>query len=122
MSQMPEEGSKFSIVDDLWRAVMKSVGRNTNCLIATAVPRIVENLTEANRLLDEIQHGLNKYLEMKRLFFPRYVTFHSILIRIVLIVHSDSLFSDVLIAFLLNYVRHCSFSSLYAGVWGFAIR
>jgi dynein heavy chain, axonemal len=71
MSQMPEEGTKFNTVDGYWRAIMKAVARNTNCLIATGVPNMLDNLIEANRLLEDIQRGLNKYLEMKRLYFPR---------------------------------------------------
>jgi dynein heavy chain len=71
MSQMPDEGAKFSTVDGLWRAIMSRVAKNTNCLIATGVPKMLDDLIEANSLLEDIQRGLNKYLEMKRLFFPR---------------------------------------------------
>jgi len=72
MSQMPEEGRKFGIVDGLWREIMVAVSFNLNCLIATEVPNMLNNLLQANNILEEIQRGLNKYLEMKRLFFPRY--------------------------------------------------
>ena len=75
MSQMPEEGSKFSTVDGYWRSIMAIVSKDTNCLRATGVPKMLDRLVEANRLLEDIQHGLNKYLEMKRLFFPRSVDF-----------------------------------------------
>ena len=71
MSQMPDEGSKFSTVDGYWRSIMTGVSKDTNCLKATAAPKMLDKLVEANRLLEDIQRGLNKYLEMKRLYFPR---------------------------------------------------
>lgn len=71
MAQMPEEGRKFGIVDTYWKDIMTEAVKDTDCLVATAQPRMLDRLTEANQLLDEIQKGLNAYLEKKRLYFPR---------------------------------------------------
>jgi len=101
VAQMPEEGRKFSVVDGYWRDVMTEAVRSTHTrtrtrmhtitctlsltgltcaasqvrdphvLAATAQPNMLERLQESNVLLEEIQKGLNNYLEMKRLYFPR---------------------------------------------------
>jgi len=73
MAQMPEESRKFTIVDSYWRAIMVESVKDTNCLVVTDQPNMLNRLVEANNLLEEIQHGLNAYLEMKRLYFPRLV-------------------------------------------------
>ena len=73
MAQMPEEGRKFGIVDSYWKDIMTEAVKDTNCLVATGQPNMLGRLQEANILLDEIQKGLNQYLEKKRLYFPRYV-------------------------------------------------
>jgi len=73
MAQMPEEGRKFTIVDSYWRAIMIESVKDNNCLVVTDQPNMLNRLVEANNLLEEIQHGLNAYLEMKRLYFPRFV-------------------------------------------------
>ena len=71
MAQMPEEGRKFGIVDSYWRAVMDETSKNKNCIVSTGQNNMLGRLKEANVLLEEIQKGLNVYLEKKRLYFPR---------------------------------------------------
>ncbi|XP_074648811.1 dynein axonemal heavy chain 3-like [Tubulanus polymorphus] len=72
MAQMPEEGRKFGIVDSYWRDIMTESIKDTHCLAATAQANMLGRLREANVLLEEIQKGLNAYLEKKRLYFPRF--------------------------------------------------
>lgn len=71
MAQMPEEGRKFGIVDRYWREIMGESVKDAHALVVTAQPNMLDKLKESNRLLEEIQKGLNDYLEKKRLFFPR---------------------------------------------------
>lgn len=74
LAQMPEEGRKFGVVEVLWREVMTESVKNPSCLVATAQRDMLRRLTDSNILLEEIQKGLNDYLEKKRLFFPRYIS------------------------------------------------
>ncbi|KAF6772084.1 hypothetical protein AHF37_09495 [Paragonimus kellicotti] len=71
LAQMPEEGRKFGVVDVLWREVMTEAAVNPSCLVATDQRDMLRRLTDAHILLEEIQKGLNDYLEKKRLYFPR---------------------------------------------------
>lgn len=71
MAQMPEEGRKFGTVDGYWRDIMAEAVKDCHCLAATAQPNMLSRLVEANALLEDIQKGLNAYLEKKRLYFPR---------------------------------------------------
>ncbi|XP_030740234.2 dynein axonemal heavy chain 3 [Echinops telfairi] len=72
IAQMPEEGRKFAIVDTYWKSIMSQAVKDARVLMAADQPRMSEKLQEANLLLDDIQRGLNDYLEQKRLFFPRF--------------------------------------------------
>ncbi|KAI9097032.1 dynein heavy chain and region D6 of dynein motor-domain-containing protein [Phlyctochytrium arcticum] len=72
MNQMPEEGKKFKMVDMSWRKMMKAVNEDRHVMKATEVPQILEDLQRNNLMLEAILKGLNSYLEIKRLFFPRF--------------------------------------------------
>lgn len=69
---MPTEVKKFSFVDKLWRNIMRSTTENPLVIQATEYPNMLRDLNRANVLLEEVQKGLNDYLEKKRLFFPRF--------------------------------------------------
>lgn len=71
MRQMPTEARNFRDVDKEWRAVMGATHRQPLVLPATDLPGLLKKLRLNNSLLDDIQRGLNDYLEKKRLFFPR---------------------------------------------------
>ncbi|XP_053190892.1 dynein axonemal heavy chain 3 [Scomber japonicus] len=72
IAQMPEEGRKFAIVDGYWKDIIGEAVKDTRVLVATSQPNMLERLQESNVFLDDIQKGLNTYLEKKRLYFPRF--------------------------------------------------
>ncbi|XP_039631019.1 dynein heavy chain 3, axonemal [Polypterus senegalus] len=72
IAQMPEEGRKFGIVDCYWKDIIAEALKDTKVLVATSQTNMLGRLQESNVLLEEIQKGLNTYLEKKRLFFPRF--------------------------------------------------
>lgn len=46
--------------------------KDCHALVATGFPNQLKKLRDSNALLEEIQKGLNDYLEKKRLYFARY--------------------------------------------------
>lgn len=72
MRQMPAEGKKFQTVDATWRSTMAGAVADPAALKAMRQPGMLDKLREAQSLLDEIQKGLNAYLETKRGYFPRF--------------------------------------------------
>ncbi|ORX42989.1 hypothetical protein BCR36DRAFT_361700 [Piromyces finnis] len=72
MQQMPVEGKNFKIVDASWKTIMKKCDENHHVLVCTGIQNIKEEFINSNELLDQIQKGLNSYLETKRLLFPRF--------------------------------------------------
>jgi dynein heavy chain len=73
MRQLPTEARRFAAVDALWRKTMEDTSKDAN-FIAQADPErmLEEKFKAANQKLEEIQKGLTDYLEMKRLYFPRF--------------------------------------------------
>ncbi|KYN33583.1 Dynein heavy chain 3, axonemal [Trachymyrmex septentrionalis] len=72
MRQLPSESRNFRKLDKIWRNIMLYVFDNKRVLDATAMPNMLKEFKLCNLLLEEIQKGLNEYLEKKRLFFPRF--------------------------------------------------
>ncbi|KAM4624509.1 dynein axonemal heavy chain 3 [Polymixia lowei] len=72
IAQMPEEGRKFAVVDSYWKDIMAEAVKDTRVLVATAQRNMLNRLQESNMFLEDIQKGLNTYLEKKRLYFPRF--------------------------------------------------
>jgi dynein heavy chain, axonemal len=69
---MPIEGKKFRSVDKTWRDLISVAANAPKLLSVIKISNIFAKLNESNVLLEEIQKGLNDYLEKKRLFFPRF--------------------------------------------------
>jgi dynein heavy chain len=72
MRQMPTEGKRFMSVNKTWKDIMAHTALDKRVLHVTALPSLLDKLKESNVELELIQKGLNQYLEIKRLFFPRF--------------------------------------------------
>lgn len=70
--QMPDEARNFRTVDAIWRQIMINTVNNRKVLEATNYPNMLQLLKNCSVMFEQIQKGLNEYLEKKRLFFPRY--------------------------------------------------
>ncbi|KAJ3359844.1 Dynein heavy chain 7, axonemal [Allomyces javanicus] len=72
MNQMPEEGKKFRAVDASWKKIMKRTVEERYIMTVTVHEGMLDELRGDNALLEQILKGLNNYLEIKRLYFPRF--------------------------------------------------
>jgi hypothetical protein len=70
LQQMPREGALFLDVDKSFRRVMASAQAKPKVLDATQGQ--LKLLQRCNAKLDELESGLHRYLETKRLAFPRF--------------------------------------------------
>ncbi|RKO94242.1 dynein heavy chain and region D6 of dynein motor-domain-containing protein [Blyttiomyces helicus] len=72
MHQMPTEGKRFVSVNKTWKEIMAYCAQDHHVLKVSAMPDLLTRLKDSNVELELIQKGLNQYLEIKRLFFPRF--------------------------------------------------
>ena len=70
--QMPTESTMFNEVDKSWKRLMAAVVENPASLEVIKIPNLGKTLKDAHRKLEEVQKGLNDYLEEKRSAFPRF--------------------------------------------------
>ncbi len=71
-NQMPNEAFSFREVDKLWRKNAKQCVEATEVLLVAEIEGLIEALLKQNELLEDILKGLTRYLETKRLYFPRF--------------------------------------------------
>ena len=72
MKQMPKEGAMFQTVDTNWKKIIKLGAADPKILSVIKIDGIMDMLTEANDLLDQVSKGLSDYLETKRIYFARF--------------------------------------------------
>jgi dynein heavy chain len=70
--QLQSQTAKFRVVDRKWRAIMRTAQKEPKVLIATSQGALLSTLTESNTAMEGILHGLESYLDTKRMAFPRF--------------------------------------------------
>lgn len=72
LAQMPDEGRLFVQVDSIYKRYMVGVQMEPRVIITAPASGLLEAMVSANEMLETITDGVNRYLEKKRLFFPRF--------------------------------------------------
>jgi dynein heavy chain len=72
MKQLPAETKKFKSVDSQFRNIMTQSKVSPNVLRNCCREGLYDKFIDFNKSLDNVQNGLNDYLETKRLLFPRF--------------------------------------------------
>ena len=69
---------------------METAIKDTKALVVVSQDQMLEKLQRSESMLDDINRGLNDYLEKKRLFFPRQGGFHILknVVRYIVIGHT----------------------------------
>ncbi|VDI54361.1 Hypothetical predicted protein, partial [Mytilus galloprovincialis] len=70
--QLPVESKRYQTMDRIWRKIMKTARDNPQVISLCPDNRLLDNLRESNKLLEQVQKGLSEYLETKRNAFPRF--------------------------------------------------
>ncbi|XP_045521817.1 dynein axonemal heavy chain 1-like [Pieris brassicae] len=70
--QLPLEAKKYGTMERIWRRIMSSAAAVPKIMIICPDSRLLDSLVEARHLLAVVSRGLNEYMELKRLRFPRF--------------------------------------------------
>ncbi|CCI45148.1 unnamed protein product [Albugo candida] len=70
--QLPTEGKRFATVDKHWRQTLANAYQKPGVLAFCNNDKFLDRLIESNRFLDQVQKGLNDFLETKRAAFSRF--------------------------------------------------
>ncbi|KAL3881803.1 hypothetical protein ACJMK2_028195, partial [Sinanodonta woodiana] len=70
--QLPVESKRYQTMERMWRKIMKTAKDNPQVISLCPDGRLLDNLKECNKLLEQVQKGLSEYLETKRNAFPRF--------------------------------------------------
>ena len=69
---IPYEHKKFKMTDRMWQDLMNGLKTNNNVKQCCSMEGLYEKLKEANMNLENVEKGLNDYMEKKRGVFPRF--------------------------------------------------
>lgn len=72
MKRLEKESKLFREVDSNWKSIMNKMNATPKVLEFTKNKKVLDILKESNLKLEEVQKGLNAYLEEKRNNFPRF--------------------------------------------------
>uniref|UniRef100_H3AGF2 Dynein heavy chain linker domain-containing protein n=2 Tax=Latimeria chalumnae TaxID=7897 RepID=H3AGF2_LATCH len=70
--QLPAETRLFAQVDKTWKEIMMRTEKRPNALKAATTVGVLEMLQTSNAYFEKIQKGLENYLEIKQMVFPRF--------------------------------------------------
>jgi dynein heavy chain, axonemal len=70
--QLPAEAKKYAHVDKAWRQTISGARKHPEVVEYCDNEKLLLRFREGVKLLDEVQKGLNQYLETKRDVFPRF--------------------------------------------------
>ncbi|KAH8363782.1 hypothetical protein KR200_006735, partial [Drosophila serrata] len=70
--QLPQEAKMFFAVDKSFKELVRQAKKVSLALPTMSSVEVYQTLVENNRLLDLISRGLEAYLEVKRVVFPRF--------------------------------------------------
>lgn len=70
--QLPVETKKYQTMERIWRRIMTTAFSCNKVMVICPDSRLYDSLIEARHLLAIVSKGLNEYMELKRLRFPRF--------------------------------------------------
>lgn len=69
---IPAEAKKFKTVNETWRDLIKALKENSNVKHFCNRENLIDNIKTSNTLLEEVERGLNDYIDKKKTVFPRF--------------------------------------------------